>query len=304
MDMDAVAGADGYHKPPSFYCKAACSTNCQIATFMKLWIANNFVEKNLIIYLAIAASIALILLFTGVCSFANSDTKIVQAQMMPSGMPTPTSTASPSSDQSVVIFFVVIAVVAVALIAVVLYLVYSRKLKKEMQSKTRHVYSSRSLETSPLQPLQSAAKEPAKPFQAFICYKKSSGKDYADHLKSGLEEVGVHTFEDCRDIPQTVVTEEGWAQCRDKALTESKYFLLIMTPGFDLSSEVIKEIAMARKQSNKTFIFFRHRSMGRKILVNLGDEVLDIGRLEQVSFESKEELLRLAINILLKGGAK
>jgi hypothetical protein len=40
--------------------------------------------------------------------------------------------------------------------------------------------------------------------------------------------------------------------------------------------------------------------MGRNIVVNLGDEVLDIGKLEQVSFETKEELLRLAHDILLK----
>ena len=130
---------------------------------------------------------------------------------------------------------------------------------------------------------------------------ESSGKDYADHLKSGLEEVGLHTFEDCKDIPLTVNTEEGWRKIRDQALAESKYFFLVMTPGFDLSSEVVIEISMARKQANKTFIFFRHRSMGRRIIVNLGAEVLDIGKLEQVSFESKEELLRLAINILRSG---
>jgi hypothetical protein len=44
-------------------------------------------------------------------------------------------------------------------------------------------------------------KEEAKPFEVFLCYQKSSGKDYADHLKTGLEEVGLHTFEDCKDIP-------------------------------------------------------------------------------------------------------
>ena len=113
----------------------------------------------------------------------------------------------------------------------------------------------------------------------------------------------MHAFEDCKDIPRTVDTDEGWDRVRDKALAESKYFVLIMTPGFNLSSEVVKEIGMARKQANKTFVFFRHRSMGRKIVVNLGDEVLDIGKLEQVSFETKEELLRLASNILLKGKA-
>ena len=145
-----------------------------------------------------------------------------------------------------------------------------------------------------------ASDKVSRPFEVFLCYKKSSGKDYADHLKSGLEELGLHTFEDCKDIPQTVDTEEGWACSRDKALEESKYFVLIMTPGFDLSREVVNEIGMARKQTNKTFVYFRHRSMGRNIVVNLGDEVLDIGKLEQVSFETKEELLRLAHNILLK----
>ncbi len=141
--------------------------------------------------------------------------------------------------------------------------------------------------------------EVTRPFDVFLCYKKSSGKDFADHLKAGLEELGLHTFEDCKDIPQTVNTEEGWACVRDNALMESKYFVLIMTPGFELSSEVVKEIALARKLPNKTFVFFRHRSMARNIVVNLGTENLDIGKLEQVSFESKEELLRLAGNILL-----
>jgi hypothetical protein len=119
-------------------------------------------------------------------------------------------------------------------------------------------------------------------------------------LKTGLEELGLHTFEDCKDIPQTVDTEEGWACSRDKALEESKYFVLIMTPGFNLSHEVANEIRMARNQTNKTFVYFRHRSMGRNIEVNLGDELFNIGKLEQVSFETKEELLRLAHNILLK----
>ena len=117
-------------------------------------------------------------------------------------------------------------------------------------------------------------------------------------MKAGIEELGLHTFLDTKDIPQVVAGQEGWAMIRDQALEESKFFILIMTPGFNLSSEVIKEIDMARKQTNKTFIFFRHRNMGRKIVVNFANDSLDIGRLEQVSFESKEELLRLAVNIL------
>lgn len=235
---------------------------------------------------------AFTLIILGIYIFASLCANYAMAQPM---MGTPFNpTTNPSSDQTILLVIAVVVLAAVVLIAVVLYFVYSRR------RETPHVYKSTSTPTTTVQPQKAAATEASKPFEVFLCYKKSSGKDYADHLKSGLEEVGLHTFEDCKDIPLTVTTEEGWARIRDQALTESKYFVLIMTHGFELSSEVVKEIAMARKQTNKTWVFFRHRSMGRKITVNLGNEVFDISQLEQVSFESKEELLRLAINILKK----
>lgn len=231
---------------------------------------------------------ALMMFLLGVYPLTIADYANAQPMMPTPFNPTPT----PLSDQTILLVIVAVVVLAVVIIAVVFY-VASRK------KETPHVYKP-TIAPSTIQPQTVAPKEAAKPFDVFLCYKKSSGKDYADHLKSGLEEVGLHAFEDCKDIPLTVNTEEGWAKIRDQALTESRYFVLIMTPGFELSSEVIKEISIARKQANKTFVFFRHRSMGRKIVVNLGDEVFDISQLEQVSFESKEELLRYAINILKK----
>jgi hypothetical protein len=141
-----------------------------------------------------------------------------------------------------------------------------------------------------------------KPFVIFLCHKKSSGKDFADHLKAGLEELGYHSFLDSKDIPKMTDGVEEWVAIRDQALKESKYFILLITPGFELSPEVIKELRMAREFGNKRFLYFRHRDLGRKIVVDLGNEKLDLGRQEQVSFESKEELLRLAHGILLKEG--
>ncbi len=140
-----------------------------------------------------------------------------------------------------------------------------------------------------------------KPFDIFICYKKSSGKDFAEHLKSGLEELGLRSFIDSKDIPQMVDGKEEWARIRDRALQESQTFILIITPGFDLSHEVLKELSIARKLGNKQFIYFRHRNLGRKIILNLENEKIDLGKQQQVSFESKEELLRLAHNILFRG---
>jgi hypothetical protein len=221
------------------------------------------------------------------------------AQMMMSPTPSTTSTAN-SSGVTLALIGIAI-VVSIAIVAI--YFFYSKnKIKKidiSSESKSTTIGGMQKVGYSRID----ASDKVLRPFDVFLCYKKSSGKDYADHLKTGLEELGLHTFEDCKDIPQTVDTEEGWACSRDKALEESKYFVLIMTPGFDLSREVTNEIGMARKQTNKTFIYFRHRSMGRNIVVNLGNETLDIGKLEQVSFETKEELLRLAHNILLKAKA-
>ncbi|HLN89459.1 MAG TPA: toll/interleukin-1 receptor domain-containing protein [Candidatus Binatia bacterium] len=138
------------------------------------------------------------------------------------------------------------------------------------------------------------------PFEIFICHKKSSGKDFAEHLKAGLEELGYHSFLDSKDIPKTTDGKEEWVAIRDQALKESSTFILIITPGFDLSEEVKNELELARSLGNKQFIYFRHRDLGRKIIVDLGAEKVDLGRQEQVSFESKEELLRLAHTILLK----
>ncbi len=218
------------------------------------------------------------------------------AQMMMSPTPAPT----PTTNNSVVSFVLIGVAIIVSLAVVVIYFFYSRNKNKKIgrfsESKSTIIIG-----RQPTIDLKTdTGDKVSRPFDVFLCYKKSSGKDYADHLKAGLEELGLHTFEDCKDIPQTVDTEEGWACSRDKALEESKYFVLIMTPGFDLSREVTNEIRMARKQTNKIFVYFRHRSMGRNIIVNLGDEAFDIGKLEQVSFETKEELLRLAHGILLK----
>lgn len=140
-----------------------------------------------------------------------------------------------------------------------------------------------------------------KPFNVFLCYKKSSGKDFADHLKRGLEEFGLHTFLDSKDIRQAVDGQEEWAKARDKAIQESTFFVLIMTPGFEKSSEVLKEIELARKLGNKHYIYFRYRSMSRKIVIPQQKAQIDISKQEQVSFETKEEILRLAINILTRG---
>ena len=138
------------------------------------------------------------------------------------------------------------------------------------------------------------------PFDAFICYKRSSGKDFADHLTKGLEELGLKVFLDSKDIPGRVIGTEEWRNIRDKAVVESKTFILLITPGVELSPESLREFELARKSGNKEFVYFRHRDLARRRLFNLESEVVDLGKQQQISFETKEELLRLANKFLIK----
>lgn len=249
-------------------------------------------QKNQIFILFTSVTSILLLLVAGIYLLINSNANTNNGMM---GIVSTTNNSA--------ISLVLIAIAIIVSIAIVLYFINSKHEKSERTKieTPNNINSAKTKENFSTGNEKLDTREGnTKPFDVFLCYKKSSGRDYADHLKAGLEELGLHTFEDCKDIPQTVETEESWTKVRDKALQESKYFVLIMTPGFNLSSEVITEISIARKQSNKIFVFFRHRSMARSIVVNLGNESLDIGKLEQVSFETKEELLRLAHNILLK----
>ena len=138
------------------------------------------------------------------------------------------------------------------------------------------------------------------PFEVFICYRRDSGEDFAEHLKMGLERFGVHAFLDCKDIPDKFKGTEKWTQVRDNAVVESKTFLLIVTPGFELSSEIKKELNLARKCKKKEFVYFRHRDITPNLRLVLDGEELNLGEQQQVLFDTKHDLLRKAHRILLE----
>lgn len=138
-------------------------------------------------------------------------------------------------------------------------------------------------------------------FDVFICYKRNSGEDFAEHLKKGLEELGVHAFLDTKDIPNKFKGTQKWTDARDRTVIESKTFLLIITPGFDKSSEIKKELSLARKCENKEFVYFRHKDLTPNLKIILDNEELDMAEQQQVPFDTKHELLRKAHSILIEG---
>jgi len=135
-------------------------------------------------------------------------------------------------------------------------------------------------------------------FKVFICYKRRTAKDFAVHLKAGLEDDGIHAFLDILDIPKEVSGTEGWADAINEAIEDCRIFLLILTHGFDKSNEIKRELALARKFGDKTFIYLRHEHLNPNIMLTLGNEKLSLGKMEQIPFGTKEDLLRQACKVL------
>lgn len=138
-------------------------------------------------------------------------------------------------------------------------------------------------------------------FAVFICYKRLSAEDFAETLKKSLEEFGVRSFLDTKDIPEKFKGTEEWTNARDKAVIESKIFVLIITAGFNLSPEIKKEFSLARKCADKKFVYFRHKSLKPNLKIVLDTEELDLEKQQQVSFDTKNDLVRKAHSIIIEG---
>jgi len=135
-------------------------------------------------------------------------------------------------------------------------------------------------------------------YQAFICYKRNTAEDFATHLKKGLEEAGIHTFLDITDIPEKFKGTQEWTTSRDNAINESKYFIFIITQSFDISTEIKKELTIARSSKDKQFIYFKHADLSSRLTIELDGQAVDLGKQQHVSFNSKHELLRNAITVI------
>ena len=134
-------------------------------------------------------------------------------------------------------------------------------------------------------------------YDVFVSYKRKTGEDFAQHLNEGLEGEGFSVFLDVANIPQRYKGTTEWAQIRDGAISQSRLFLLIITDGIESSSEVIREVKCAQKY-NVDFAFLRHKGLKSEITLNLGDRALDLSKLNQVEFDTKEDLLRKVLRIL------
>lgn len=134
-------------------------------------------------------------------------------------------------------------------------------------------------------------------YKVFISYKRKTGEDFALHLKEGLEGERISAFLDIEDIPRGFVGMSEWWKFRDKAISQSQTFLLIITDGIETSSEVIKEFTYANQKNTKC-IFLRHKGLQPRIIMDIGKRKINLADFNQTEFETKEDLLRKALRIL------
>lgn len=136
-----------------------------------------------------------------------------------------------------------------------------------------------------------------KAYEVFIAYRRDTGLDFAKHLKSGLESEKIAAFLDVVDIPKEFKGKQTWVKTRNESIKRSKKFLLIVTNGIENSKELKKEMRIARDH-NKTFSVYRYHTLGPRISIDLETEKMNLGDFQQISFESKEDLLRKVLTAL------
>lgn len=129
----------------------------------------------------------------------------------------------------------------------------------------------------------------------FISYTRDSGEDFAIHLRESLEKRNIPAFLDIRDIPKKFRKTDEWWKCRDEAIRNSETMLLVITHGFERSEEVMKEISLAFDEK-KGFMLLRHRDLDHNIIIDLKDGQVNLGDYNQISFDTKHELLRKVLS--------
>jgi len=138
------------------------------------------------------------------------------------------------------------------------------------------------------------------PRHYFIAYKRDTGKDFAEHIHEGLHARGVDAFLDFIDIEEGLSRDE-WEKQRDDAIKKSNFFILIVTHNTCETEEIKKEMKLAISIKNIDIRGFIYKPLWNKeeeLIVDLGNEKIDLRKHQIRQFETKESLLREVLTSL------
>lgn len=135
--------------------------------------------------------------------------------------------------------------------------------------------------------------------EVFICYETTTGLDYAKHLKGALENKNKSNINKSAFVAYED-TEVGkpLREVINEAIKACKYFVVIVTVLAIEAKEVKREIKVADSLPHLkgNIITCREKSVDRLRL----SELPIIISLQQIDFESKEELVRKVITEIHK----
>lgn len=135
--------------------------------------------------------------------------------------------------------------------------------------------------------------------EVFICYETETGLDYAKHLKGALENRNKSNINQSAFVAyEDAEVGKPSREAIDEAIKACKYFVVIVTVLAIGAKEVKREIKVADSLPHLkgNIITCREKSVDRLRL----SELPIIIRLQQIDFESKEELVRKVITEIRK----
>ena len=118
-------------------------------------------------------------------------------------------------------------------------------------------------------------------YEVFICYKNYSADDLAIRLREALLDNGIDAFVDKMDIPTRYQAIEKWEQCRNDAILNCDTFVMIVTVGFGISPQIIKEIKIAG-ENHKDIMCFRWSKLKPELIIDLGGRILNTKDIQQI----------------------
>lgn len=138
----------------------------------------------------------------------------------------------------------------------------------------------------------------SKPREAFISFCHVSGNDFVYHLNKGLSKNEISTFYS----EESISMSENWEEKIVNNVINSTFVILIMTPGYDNSRMIRREISIAL-ENGKQLLAFEHKGLDEKHLcVELTSDFTqrwidepvywDFRTKQIVEFDSKEDLFR------------
>lgn len=138
-----------------------------------------------------------------------------------------------------------------------------------------------------------------KTYDFFISYYQATGLPYARHLRKHAEELNRKAFLDKEDIRADIREDSDEFRLQvDRAIANSKNFILVMTLGFKDRPEVKREWTVASKLGITRLLFKKDTLDNQDLLVQIDEDKIDFSSLPYTSFHSECDLLEEVENRL------